>query len=82
MEVSLAEFSQTHTKTNKPQTKATKKGQIRALLRSPFLWVLCGGYLMTLFVKTAVGEWTQLFLMQSKEKTHYEGMFTDEFWNL
>lgn len=59
----------------KPKTGSQdrkKNKQIMALLMSPFLWVLSFGYLLTLFVKTGVGEWTQLFLIETVGRSQYD----------
>ena len=59
------------------KSKTSKREQIIALILSPFLWVLSFGYLMTLFVKTGVGEWTQLFLMQTIGKSQYDSEYVN-----
>ena len=76
-EIGLDEFIQKTTKPLKTEHKTamTKREQIVALLLSPFLWVLSVGYLVTLFVKTGVGEWTQLFLMQTIGKSQYDSEY-------
>ncbi|KAJ7392097.1 hypothetical protein OS493_013464 [Desmophyllum pertusum] len=61
------------------KSKTSKREQIIALILSPFLWVLSFGYLMTLFVKTGVGEWTQLFLMQTIGKSQYDSSIAMSF---
>lgn len=53
-------------------TTNKKNEQIVALLLSPFLWVLSFGYLLTLFVKTGVGEWAQLFLIETVGQSQYD----------
>ena len=73
-EIGLHELNQMTSETSGTEHKSVKNKRqlIIALLQSPFLWVLSVGYLMTLFVKTGVGEWTQLFLMQTIEKSQYQ----------
>lgn len=75
-EAGLDEFNQSSSEM--PRTKSNSERNRRklliALIQSPFLWVLSFGYLMTLFVKTGVGEWTQLFLIQTIGKSRYESM--------
>ena len=73
-EVGLDEFNQiTPLKSRTAHdTVKNKKMQVKALLLSPFVWVLSTGYLMTLFIKTGIGEWTQLFLMQTVGKSQYD----------
>ena len=75
----LDEFNQRITMSSKTEHKTamTKREQILALLLSPFLWILSVGYLVTLFVKTGVGEWTQLFLMQTTGKSQYDSEYTN-----
>ena len=76
----LDEFNQRITMPSKTEHKTamTKREQIVALLLSPFLWILSVGYLVTLFVKTGVGEWTQLFLMQTIGKSQYDSKYTNK----
>ena len=73
-EVGLDEFNQISPLKSRTEhdTVKNKKTQVKALLLSPFVWVLSTGYLMTLFIKTGVGEWTQLFLMQTVGKSQYD----------
>ena len=54
------------------KTEKNKKTKVIALLLSPFIWILSIGYLLTLFVKTGVGEWTQLFLIQTLGRSQYD----------
>ena len=63
----LEEFIQVTPQTSRTEHKTVKnkKEQVMAMLLSPFLWILSTGFLLTLFVKTGVGEWTQLFLIQT-----------------
>ena len=80
-EIGLDEFSQRTAATpsrTEHKTAMTKREQIVALLLSPFLWILSTGYLVTLFVKTGVGEWTQLFLMQTVGKSQYDSEYTNK----
>ena len=80
-EIGLEEFTQTTTmKSSRTENKTVenRKEYTIALLKSPFLWVLSTGYLMTLFVKTGVGEWTQLFLIQTVGKTQYHSEYMYE----
>ena len=76
----LDEFNQriTMPSTTEHKTAMNKREQIVALLLSPFLWILSVGYLVTLFVKTGVGEWTQLFLMQTIGKSQYDSKYTNK----
>lgn len=76
-EIGLDEFIQRTTVPSNTEhnTAMTKREQIVALLRSPFLWILSVGYLVTLFVKTGVGEWTQLFLIQTIGKSQYDSEY-------
>jgi len=80
-EIGLNEFNQTTLKEFRTESKTGKstKEQIVALLLSPFLWVLSIGYLMTLFVKTGVGEWTQLFLIQTVGRSQYDSSIAMSF---
>ena len=77
-EVGLDEFNQRTTMTSKSEHKTVtnRKERVIAMLLSPFLWILSVGYLMTLFVKTGVGEWSQLFLMQTIGKSQYDSKYT------
>ena len=77
-EIGLDEFNQRIATPSRTELKTgmTRREQIAALLLSPFLWILSVGYLVTLFVKTGVGEWTQLFLMQTIGKSQYDSEFT------
>lgn len=79
-EIGLDEFNQRTAKSSRTEHKTamTKREQIAALLLSPFLWILGVGYLLTLFVKTGVGEWTQLFLMQTVGKSQYDSECTNK----
>lgn len=54
------------------RTEKNKKAQVIAILLSPFIWILSIGYLLTLFVKTGVGEWTQLFFIQTLGRSQYD----------
>lgn len=83
-EMGLDEFNQRITMSSKTEHKTamTKREQILALLLSPFLWILSVGYLVTLFVKTGVGEWTQLFLMQTIEKSQYDSEYTNSLTHI
>ena len=65
-EIGLEEFTQRTTMKSRTENKTVenKKDYIITMLHSPFLWVLCVGYLLTLFVKIGVGEWTQLLSIQ------------------
>ena len=76
-EIGMDEFIQRATVPSETEHKTamTKREQIVALMLSPFLWILSVGYLMTLFVKTGVGEWTQLFLMQTIGKSQYDSEY-------
>lgn len=80
-EIGLDEFIQRTTvpSNTEHKTAMTKREQIVALLRSPFLWILSVGYLVTLFVKTGVGEWTQLFLIQTIGKSQYDSSIAMSF---
>ena len=80
-EIGLNEFNQTTLKEFRTENKTGKstKEQVIALLLSPFLWVLSIGYLMTLFVKTGVGEWTQLFLIQTVGRSQYDSEYVTMF---
>ncbi|XP_068709152.1 glucose-6-phosphate exchanger SLC37A4-like [Montipora capricornis] len=73
-EAGLDEFHQiTPLKSRTEHDPVNKKStQIVPLLLSPFLWVLSIGYLMTLFVKAGVSDWTQLFLIESVGRSQYE----------
>ena len=75
-EAGLDEFNQSSSEMSrtKNNTEKNKRKLLIALMQSPFLWVLSFGYLMTLFVKTGIGEWTQLFLIQTIGKSRYESM--------
>lgn len=76
----LDEFNQRTTMLSRTEHKTAmnKRDQIVALLLSPFLWILSVGYLVTLFVKTGVGEWTQLFLMQTIGKSQYDSKYPNK----
>ncbi|CAH3019298.1 unnamed protein product [Porites evermanni] len=80
-EAGLDEFNQSSSETsrNKNNSVRNKRKLLIALMQSPFLWVLSFGYLMTLFVKTGVGEWTQLFLIQTIGKSRYESSIAMSF---
>ncbi|PFX34113.1 Glucose-6-phosphate translocase [Stylophora pistillata] len=73
-EMGLEEFTQRTTMKSRTENKTVenRKDYIITMLYSPFLWVLSIGYLLTLFVKTGVGEWTQLFLIQTIGRTQYD----------
>uniref|UniRef100_A0A8C5PYZ3 Solute carrier family 37 member 4 n=1 Tax=Leptobrachium leishanense TaxID=445787 RepID=A0A8C5PYZ3_9ANUR len=56
-----------------PGTKKGKKGSqssdettLKEFLLSPYLWLLCAGYLVVFGVKTCCTDWGQLFLIQEK----------------
>ncbi|KAG9482538.1 hypothetical protein GDO78_011292 [Eleutherodactylus coqui] len=56
-----------------PGPKKGKKGAqsadettLREFLLSPYLWLLCAGYLVVFGVKTCCTDWGQLFLIQDK----------------
>ncbi|KAL9978476.1 hypothetical protein ACROYT_G015996 [Oculina patagonica] len=80
-EIGLDEFNQRTTMMSRTEQKTVKnkREQIKAMLLSPFLWILSAGYLMTLFVKTGVGEWSQLFLMQTIGKSQYDSSIAISF---
>nr|XP_058943890.1 glucose-6-phosphate exchanger SLC37A4-like [Pocillopora verrucosa] len=80
-EIGLEEFTQRTTMKSRTENKTVenKKDYIITMLHSPFLWVLSAGYLLTLFVKTGVGEWTQLFLIQTIGRTQYDSSVAMSF---
>ena len=65
-EIGLEEFTQRTTMKSRTENKTVenRNDYIITMLCSPFLWVLSAGHLLTLFVKTGVGEWTQLLSIQ------------------
>ena len=76
-EIGLEKFTQRTTMKSRTENKTVenKKDYIITMLHSPFLWVLSAGYLLTLFVKIGVGEWTQLFLIQTIGRTQYDSEY-------
>ena len=76
-EIGLEEFTQRTTMKSRTENKTVenRKDYIITMLHSPFLWVLSAGYLLTLFVKIGVGEWTQLFLIQTIGRTQYDSEY-------
>ena len=64
-EIVLEEFTQRTTMKSRAEIKTleNRKDCIATMLHSSFLLVLSVGYLLILFVKTGVGEWTQLLLI-------------------
>lgn len=75
-DIGLNEFSnnKTSTKTESEDYSNSHSNKVLfALLRSPFLWMLCTGYMLTLFLRAGVSDWTLLYLMQTKKKSQYDG---------
>ena len=60
---------------NKRHENPVKWETLKALLQSPFLWILCVNYMIVLFIKAGVSDWGQLYLMQGKGKSQYDGEF-------
>ena len=77
LEIGLEEFTERTTMKSITENKTVedKKDFIITMLHSPFLWVLSAGYLLTLFVKIGVGEWTQLLLIQTVGRTQYDSEY-------
>ena len=48
---------------------------IGQILRSPFLWVLLVGDFLTAMLKSGIGDWIQLYLIQDKKQSQSTGMF-------
>ena len=49
------------------------RGTWRDMLGSPFLYVLCGSYLVVSLARTAALDWAQLYLIQDTGQTAYMG---------
>lgn len=54
-------------------TKAAKEGGLADLLRSFFLWLIAGGYLIVFAAKTAAVDWGQVYLMDEHKHSAYDG---------
>ncbi|XP_075696242.1 glucose-6-phosphate exchanger SLC37A4 isoform X2 [Rhinoderma darwinii] len=54
------------TKKGKKGSKSADETTLKEFLLSPYLWLLCSGYLVVFGVKTCCTDWGQLFLIQDK----------------
>ncbi|XP_075046974.1 glucose-6-phosphate exchanger SLC37A4 isoform X2 [Mixophyes fleayi] len=53
-------------KKGKKGSQAADETTLKEFLLSPYLWLLCAGYLVVFGVKTCCTDWGQLFLIQDK----------------
>ncbi|KAM3923203.1 glucose-6-phosphate exchanger SLC37A4 isoform 2-T5 [Leptodactylus fuscus] len=53
-------------KKGKKGSQSTDETTLKEFLLSPYLWLLCAGYLVVFGVKTCCTDWGQLFLIQDK----------------
>ncbi|XP_056397598.1 glucose-6-phosphate exchanger SLC37A4 isoform X2 [Hyla sarda] len=53
-------------KKGKKGSKSADETTLKEFLLSPYLWLLCAGYLVVFGVKTCCTDWGQLFLIQDK----------------
>ncbi|KAM4704128.1 glucose-6-phosphate exchanger SLC37A4 isoform 2-T2 [Rhinophrynus dorsalis] len=53
-------------KKGKKDSKSGDETTLKEFLLSPYLWLLCAGYLVVFGVKTCCTDWGQLFLIQDK----------------
>ncbi|XP_018421675.1 PREDICTED: glucose-6-phosphate exchanger SLC37A4 isoform X2 [Nanorana parkeri] len=56
-------------KKGKKGSGASDETTLKEFLLSPYLWLLCAGYLVVFGVKTCCTDWGQLFLIQDKGQT-------------
>ncbi|KAM8927370.1 glucose-6-phosphate exchanger SLC37A4 isoform 2-T2 [Pelodytes ibericus] len=54
------------TKKGKKGTQSADETTLKEFIFSPYLWLLCAGYLVVFGVKTCCTDWGQLFLIQDK----------------
>ena len=52
-----------------------KNVPLHQMLGSPFLWMLCAGYFLIRFIQVGINDWVQLYLMQAKDKSEYDGEY-------
>lgn len=74
---SPAEIGLTNNSLNDLDNKIPQNGQgksVTVVFRYPFFWAITVGYFAVAFVKFAIADWGQLYMMQEKETTLYEGM--------
>ncbi|XP_044144657.1 glucose-6-phosphate exchanger SLC37A4 isoform X2 [Bufo gargarizans] len=56
-------------KKGKKGSQSADETTLKEFLLSPYLWLLCAGYLVVFGAKTCCTDWGQLFLIQDKEQS-------------
>jgi len=57
------------TEVDEDRKLSTKELLFNIVLKNPYVWLLAFSYFFVYFVRTAVGEWTALYLIESKSYT-------------